>query len=52
METNNVQMADIPAEKFKFVEKSDLAHDKKLETKPVGYFKGAFKRLSKTRARS
>ncbi len=49
METNNVQVADIPAEKFKFVEKSDLTHDKKLETKPVGYFKGAFKRFCKNK---
>lgn len=41
--------ADIPAEKFQFASNADLAHDKKLETKPVGYFKGAFKRFCKNK---
>lgn len=46
---NNAAIVDIPAEKFEFVKKADLAHDKKLETKPVGYFKGAFKRFCKNK---
>lgn len=37
----------IPKEKFQFVTKRDLSHDKKLETKPVGYFKDAFRRFAK-----
>lgn len=49
---NNVTMSvlpDIPAEKFEFVKHNDLAHDKRLETKPVGYFKGAFRRFCKNK---
>jgi len=42
-------LPEIPAEKFAFVEHADLTHDKKLETKPVGYFKGAFKRFCKNK---
>ena len=40
---------NIPAEKFKFVEKSDFIHDKKFDTKPVSYFQGAFRRFSKNK---
>lgn len=39
----------IPKEKFQFVTKRDLSHDKKLETKPVGYFKDAFRRFCKNK---
>ena len=40
---------DIPAEKFKPAVRQDLAHDKKLDTKPIGYFKGAFIRFCKNK---
>ena len=40
---------NIPAEKFRFVAKSDLIHDKKFDTKPVSYFQGAFRRFSKNK---
>lgn len=51
MNQSNVQQ-NIPAiasEKFAFVQRSEKIHDKKLETKPVGYFKGAFKRFCKNK---
>lgn len=39
----------IPKEKFAFVGKRDMSHDKKLATKPVGYFHDAFKRFCKNK---
>lgn len=39
----------IPKEKFKFVTKTDLRHDTIPQTKPVGYFKDAFKRFCKNK---
>ncbi|MEG1459699.1 MAG: hypothetical protein RSJ40_10390, partial [Acetivibrio sp.] len=36
----------IPKEKFKFVQKDEMIHDTKLDTKPVGYLKDAFRRFS------
>ena len=41
--------AKIPKEKFQFVQKSNIGHDKKLETKPVGYFQDAFRRFCKNK---
>ncbi len=40
---------NIPAEKFQFSTRTDLAHDKKFDTKPVSYFQGAFRRFSKNK---
>ena len=40
---------NIPIEKFQFAKKNDIYHDKKLETKPVSYFQGAFRRFSKNK---
>lgn len=40
---------NIPVEKFQFAKKNDIYHDKKLETKPVSYFQGAFRRFSKNK---
>ena len=40
---------NIPAEKFQFTKKNDLSHDSKFETKPVSYFKGAFRRFCKNK---
>lgn len=39
----------IPAEKFRFVENKDNAHDKKLETKPHSYAYDAFLRFCKNK---
>ncbi|MBR6782138.1 MAG: ABC transporter permease [Clostridia bacterium] len=40
---------NIPADKFQFVRRNDLSHDKKLDTKPVSYFQGAFRRFCKNK---
>lgn len=40
---------DIPKESFELTTGSDYLHDKKLETKPVGYLKDAFNRFSKNK---
>lgn len=39
----------IPKEKFEFATQGDMVHDKKLQTKPVGYFKDAFRRFCKNK---
>ena len=46
---DNYNVNNIPAEKFRFAQKSDLYHDSKFETKPVSYFQGAFRRFSKNK---
>ena len=46
---DNYNINNIPAEKFRFAQKSDLYHDSKFETKPVTYFQGAFRRFSKNK---
>lgn len=40
---------DIPKESFEMTTDSDYLHDKKLDTKPVGYLKDAFRRFSKNK---
>ncbi len=40
----------IPASEFEFVGDEGRLHDKKLETKPVGYFKDAMLRFSKNKS--
>ncbi len=40
---------NIPAEKFRFANRSDLHHDSKFDTKPVSYFQGAFRRFCKNK---
>ncbi len=47
--TNNNQYQNIPVEKFKFAQRSDLNHDKKFDTKAVSYFEGAFRRFCKNK---
>ncbi|NLX82929.1 MAG: ABC transporter permease [Clostridiales bacterium] len=41
---------NIPKEKFVFVDDADRLHDKKLETKPVSYFRDVLQRFSRNRA--
>ncbi len=40
---------NIPKEKFNFVQKNDLIHDRKLATKPRGYMADAFSRFCKNK---
>ena len=47
MEMKNIN--NIPAEKFRFANKSDNLHDKKLDTKAVSYFQDAFRRFCKNK---
>ena len=47
MEMTNIN--NIPADKFKFAERTDLHHDSKFDTKPVSYFQGAFRRFAKNK---
>ena len=45
----NKDLMNIPKEKFRFAQKTDLQHDSKLETKPVSYFQGAWRRFCKNK---
>lgn len=49
MKNSVVDIKNIPAEKFEFAVDRDVTHDKKLATKPVGYFKDAFRRFCKNK---
>ena len=40
---------NIPASEFEFVGTEGRLHDKKLDTKPIGYFKDAFIRFAKNK---
>lgn len=40
---------DIPSSKFRFVPAEGRMHDKKLETKPIGYFRDAFNRFCRNK---
>ena len=44
-----ININNIPADKFKFAEKTDYQHDSKFDTKPVSYFQGAFRRFAKNK---
>lgn len=46
MQTTNY---NIPKEKFQFANKSDISHDKKLDTKPRSYLQDAFRRFCKNK---
>ena len=46
----NDNMKKIPAEKFAFVQQDKKIYDKKLETKPIGYFKDAWLRFKKDKS--
>ena len=49
MEEKDLIIANIPAEKFEFAENNDFKHDAKFDTKPVGYFRDAFRRFRKNK---
>ena len=49
MSSNEMNMDRIPAEKFEFVQLNDKIHDKRLETKPVGFLQDAMIRFSQNR---
>ena len=44
------QMNNIPKEKFNFASHEGRLHDKKLETKPIGYLKDAWLRFKKNKS--
>ena len=43
------EVKQIPQEKFAFVNSSAIIHDEKFETKPIGYFRDAFRRFRKNK---
>ena len=45
----DMDIMNIPKEKFKLAVARDLSHDKKLATKPRGYFQDAFSRFCKNK---
>ncbi|MBR2337232.1 MAG: ABC transporter permease [Clostridia bacterium] len=50
MADNKYEMNNIPKEKFAFASREGRLHDKKLETKPVGYLKDAWIRFKKNKS--
>lgn len=46
----NNEYMNIPKEKFEFAPRSEKIHDRKLETKPIGYFKDAWIRFCKNKS--
>lgn len=45
-----IDYANIPKEAFSFVDRSGDIHDKKLETKPIGYFKDVWLRFCRNKS--
>lgn len=45
----NMDYTNIPKEKFRFVNRNDLSHEKKLATKPRSYMRDAFSRFCKNK---
>lgn len=41
---------NIPKEKFEFCQREESIHDKKLETKPIGYFRDAMGRFARNKS--
>ena len=41
---------NIPADKFRFVDQGDRIHDKKFDTKPIGYFKDVWLRFCRNKS--
>ena len=46
---NEKKIEHISASEFEFVPMEGREHDKKLESKPVGYFRDAFNRFCRNR---
>ena len=46
---NQINMENIPDEKFVFAQKDAKLHDEKLATKPIGYFQDAWIRFRKNK---
>ena len=49
MEEKEILKENIPAEKFAFVNSDANIHDQAFDTKPIGYFKDAFRRFRKNK---
>ena len=47
---NDTEFKDLTAEDFRFAERGEHIRDKKPETKPVGYFRDAWRRFKKNKA--
>lgn len=47
---NEILDSELKKEDFRFAERGDTLHDTKLKTKPVGYFRDAWKRFKKNKA--
>ena len=47
---NKTDIMNIPADQFVIADKEGYIHDVKLETKPVGYFRDAFRRFKKNKS--
>ena len=47
---DNMNIPNIPKEKFEFAPRGEKIHDRKLETKPIGYFKDAWIRFRKNKS--
>ncbi|MDD3831050.1 MAG: ABC transporter permease [Clostridia bacterium] len=45
-----INIMDIPKNKFVFAQLDDRLHDKKFDTKPIGYFKDAWLRFKKNKS--
>ena len=49
MEEKKLDSKNIPSEKFTFVNAGANIHDEKFDTKPIGYFRDAFRRFRKNK---
>ena len=50
MSNKKMDYTNIPKEKFQFCQQDASIHDKKFDTKPVGYFKDAMMRFSRNKS--
>ena len=50
MRKNNININEIPAEKFKFIGVDAKIHDQKFETKQLSFFRDAFNRFCKNKS--
>ena len=45
----NIDLLDLPSEKFSFANENKILHDKELVTKPISYFRDAWNRFKKNK---